>query len=98
MKDAAKILQAVNTGEALLIDVRSKLEYKMGHAEGSVNIPLQTIQKVKIPAKDTPVYVYCASGNRSSMAASTLQSKGYTNVTNIGGVGDWRAIGGNIVR
>ena len=68
-----------------VIDVRSKLEYKMGHVKEAIHIPLQSIKddtKLNDIAKSDEVIVYCASGGRSSMAVQALKKKGYTRVTN----------------
>ena len=54
----------------------------------SLNIPPQQLDKA-IDAYDNkavPLFVYCHSGARSRQAAAVLQSMGYTNVTNIGGI------------
>lgn len=77
-----------SNADAVLLDVRTADEYRQGHIEGSLNIPLQSIQTVKnrIPALDKPIYIHCLSGSRSAQAASELKSMGYTNVTNIGGI------------
>lgn len=82
---------------AVLLDVRTVGEYREGHIEGSLNVPLQNIQAVKssIPALDKPIYVHCLSGSRSAQAASVLKSMGYTNVTNIGGI---NAYDGKVVK
>ena len=63
---------------ATIVDVRSKGEYAGGHANGSINIPLDTVLKSlnKIP-KDKPVITCCASGMRSGAAADQLKSHGY---------------------
>ena len=81
-----------NTPGAVLLDVRSPQEYREGHIPGSQNIPLQTIDKVRTVAenKDTPLYVYCRSGGRSSQAVQLLRQMGYRNVTNIGGIAAYR--------
>ena len=73
---------------AVLLDVRTPQEYRDGCIPGSKNLPLQTIDKVDsiVENKDTVLYVYCHSGARSRQAAAVLQSMGYTNVTNIGGI------------
>lgn len=78
--------------DAVLIDVRTKDEYRNGHIEGSLNIPLQSIQTVKktISDLDKPVYVHCLSGARSAQAVSAMKSMGYTNVVNIGGINTFR--------
>jgi phage shock protein E len=41
-----------------------------------------------IPDKHAPVVVYCASGKRAAKAKEVLESKGYVNVLNAGGLGD----------
>ena len=38
------------------------------------------------PEKDTPLFVYCHSGARSSQAVRLLARMGYTNLKNIGGI------------
>ena len=76
------------TPGAVLLDVRTSEEYRGGHIPGSKNVPLQAIDKVSsvVENKDTVLYVYCQSGARSRQATSMLQSMGYTNVNNIGGI------------
>ena len=73
---------------AVLLDVRTPQEYREGHIPGSINVPLQTIDKVTSieENKDTALYVYCYSGARSRQATAMLQHMGYTNVHNIGGI------------
>ena len=73
---------------AVLLDVRTPQEYREGHIPGSVNIPLQTLDKKGAGAdnKDTPLFVYCLSGARSRQAVGVLKGMGYTNVTNLGGI------------
>ena len=73
---------------AVLLDVRTPQEYGEGHIPESINIPLQTIDKVTSIAKnkDTALFVYCYSGARSRRATALLQNMGYANVQNIGGM------------
>ena len=73
---------------AVLLDVRTKDEYRNGHVPGSVNIDVGDIKKTPSIIKDqsTPLFVYCHSGSRSGMAVSTLKRMGYANVKNIGGI------------
>lgn len=81
-----------NTDGAILLDVRTEEEYADGHLPQSINISLQTIDKVQdeIEDKDTPIFVYCRSGARSSRAATAMRAMGYTNVKNIGGILDYK--------
>ena len=59
---------------SVLLDVRTREEYRQGHIPGSVNVPLSELAAVDeiISAKDTPLYVYCLSGGRSARAAAQL--------------------------
>ena len=77
-----------NTRDAVLLDVRTSDEYKSGHIEGSLN-NIRDIQK-KVKDKNTPLFVHCLSGARSSSAVSLLKSMGYTNVKNIGGISNYK--------
>ena len=76
---------------AVLLDVRTAEEYRQGHTPDSINISLQTIDKVllEISNKETPLFVYCYSGSRSGQAVNLLKGMGYTNVTNIGGISSY---------
>lgn len=84
--------QARTTREALIIDVRTPTEFSQGHIENAINIPLDSIQEIanKISDRTTPLYLYCASGARSSNACRFLESQGFEQVTNMGGIASWR--------
>jgi phage shock protein E len=63
---------------ASIIDVRTPGEYAGGHIKGSVNIPLQQLEKnISKINKSKPVITCCASGMRSGSAKSILKAKGY---------------------
>ena len=77
-----------NDKNAVLLDVRSPQEYKEGHLEKSINIPLYDISKKIeniISDKETIIIVYCQSGNRSKKAIEILYKNGYKNLYNIVG-------------
>ena len=80
------------TPGALLLDVREADEYAAGHIPGSLNLPLSAIDtaEISIPRKDTPLFVYCLAGTRSSQAVARLQRLGYAKVENIGGIRAYR--------
>lgn len=73
---------------AVLLDVRTESEFASGYISGAINIPLQTIEDAAevVFGKNTPLYVYCRSGVRSSQAVAALRQMGYENVTDIGGI------------
>ena len=70
---------------AIVLDVRSPAEFKDGHIQGAINLPLQTLgsnlNKLK---KDQVIITCCRSGSRSGMARRQLQAAGYTQVYNGG--------------
>lgn len=63
-----------------IVDVRTPAEFMGGHVAGSINIPLQEIQKrlAEIKAMQQPIILCCASGNRSGQATAYLQNQGVT--------------------
>ncbi|HEX5837180.1 MAG TPA: rhodanese-like domain-containing protein [Anaerolineales bacterium] len=77
-----------------LLDVREAAEVEAdGYIEGAVNIPVRELLASldKLPAKDEPIVIYCASGHRGGMTLATLQLLGYTNVRNLaGGLNGWK--------
>ena len=79
------------TPNAKLIDVREEDEYAAGHIPASINIPLSSIEAAReeITDLDTPLFVYCRSGNRSSQAVAWLKQAGYSKVQNIGGIANY---------
>lgn len=76
---------------SILLDVRTPEEYRSGHIPGSRNIPLQDLEQADtvLKDKDAPLYLYCQSGVRSSMAAALLRSMGFTQVSDMGGISGW---------
>jgi phage shock protein E len=69
---------------AYIIDVRTPQEYKMGHVQQAVNIPLDQIKKSaeKIRKMDKPVITCCQTGSRSGRAKSILKRQGIPEVYN----------------
>ena len=74
---------------AVLIDVRSEMEYNQEHLANAINIDVSAIAnhiEEEVPDKDTKIIVYCRSGNRSATAAQTLIDMGYQNVYDLGAI------------
>lgn len=91
--DLAQIQSDLAKG-GLLIDVRSPEEYEEGRVKGARLIPHTKFFSADIPAeKDAPIYLYCKMGPRAEFAASVLKERGYTKVTNLGGLDDMEALG-----
>jgi rhodanese-related sulfurtransferase len=96
----ARIEQEVNANQAAMLDVRTPEEYAAGHAAIAENFSLQQLQAGQLPDIDrnTKLYVYCRSGNRSVEAATILRNAGYVNVVDLGGLGDIQALGATLVQ
>lgn len=97
---AREVQDRMARGEPLvLIDIREQNEWNLGHAASALYIGrgvLESQIESRVPREAT-VVLYCASGNRSALAARTLAEMGYTNVASLaGGFRDWAASGGAI--
>jgi hydroxyacylglutathione hydrolase len=79
----------------LVVDVRQADEYASGHVPGSVHVhtPDLPAQLAEAP-RDHPLATICASGYRSTVAASLLRQAGFRDVRAVrGGVPDWKERG-----
>jgi molybdopterin/thiamine biosynthesis adenylyltransferase/rhodanese-related sulfurtransferase len=84
-----------NGSAPLLIDVREQHEYEAGHIPGAIHVPrghLESRIEGKAGDRSQPIVLYCASGQRSALAAHTLQSLlGYQDVASMnGGITLWK--------
>lgn len=61
-----------------IVDVRTTAEFAGGNVSGSINIPLQEIQRreEEVMALEQPVLFCCLSGGRSGQATQYFKSKG----------------------
>lgn len=86
----------------LILDVRTPREFQDGHIEGATLIPVQQFQQRigEIAAhKNDPVFVYCRTGNRSTVAAKLMIDAGFTNVINLRrGIVEWSREGLPVTR
>ena len=77
-KPSVNFAQLLEEG-AMILDVRSSGEFKMGHIQGAKNIPLDQLNaKAKSLPKGKTIITCCQSGRRSGIAKSFLDSQGYT--------------------
>lgn len=85
---------------ASLVDVRTPQEFAAGYIERAQLFPLGNLEQGLYPEvdKNSKIYVYCRSGNRSAEATKILTSAGFTDVVDLGGVPDVQALGGLLVR
>lgn len=74
-----------NSDDKCILDVRNHDEYREGHIQGAIHMPLDQLRCLMndLPL-DKEILVYCASGIRSYNAEMILRSAGY-NVKNLDG-------------
>ena len=72
--------------ELLVIDVRKPGEFAAEHIDGAKSLPLDYINELmaEFPKTQT-MYIQCAGGYRSMMAASILKARGYDNLVDVAG-------------
>jgi rhodanese-related sulfurtransferase len=93
-QDAAAKL---NSGNAVIIDVRDKDEWDEGHIPGATHMSRGTIEldiEEKVSDPNALIVCHCGGGGRSALAAENLQKMGYKNVRSMaGGLKAWKAAG-----
>lgn len=84
-----------STGDAYIIDVRRRDEFKKGHLRKAKNIPIDDFKDRlnKIPKK-RDVMVYCETGARSIRAVRFLEVAGHDRIFHMHeGMRGWRKAG-----
>lgn len=98
-KQAKKVLQNTNP---LILDVRTQGEFLQGYIRGANLLPVQllqqNIQKLE-DYKNHDIFIYCATGNRSTVASRLLIENGFKKIYNLRyGISDWAKRGYPTVR
>lgn len=86
-KEEVNYKELVKNG-AIILDVRSQVEFAGGHVKGAINIPVDVLSSnLSKLGNDKNKYIItcCASGGRSGVAKQILHASGYDNVHNGGG-------------
>lgn len=85
--------------DVVFLDIREQPEVNLGMIPGAVHLArgsMETKVEALVP-REKRVIIYCANGNRSALAADTLQQMGYADVASMaGGFRDWVAAGGDV--
>jgi rhodanese-related sulfurtransferase len=78
-----------------LVDCREQYEWDAGRVDAAIHIPLNTLMAGAGPELDRakPVAVICRSGNRSELASTMLQARGFDAHNVEGGMEAWEAAG-----
>ena len=82
-EEPRQIIQDIETGKAVLLDVREQIEWDEGHLGRATLLPLSVIEQANatelrqhLPI-ERPIYCYCKAGVRSVMAAQMLNPQGF---------------------
>lgn len=70
----------------VLVDVRTPEEYRAGHKEGALNIPVDEVEQLApqlLPDKNAVILLYCRTGKRADRAMETLRKMGYSHLENL---------------
>ena len=102
--DVNEAIQKHKTKSSIFIDVRDSADIaKTGTILGGLTIPRGLIEFVadeatplynKILQKDAEIILICGVGGQAALAGKTLKEMGYSNVLNVGGIGNWEKNGG----
>lgn len=97
--DATTLKRWIDSGEAVIIDVREPAEHTAQKIEGAKLIPLSTISKQQLPAPNgKKLVLHCGSGKRSTNACQKLlEEDPDLEVYNLeGGISAWSASGNDV--
>jgi len=95
--DPAKVHEDMqNDSDVILMDVRTKDEFKLDHATNSINVQPQTFGEdldSKRPYMGQKIYVICLTSQRAGMAARKLKGFGFKNIAVVkGGMVRWKKL------
>jgi len=90
---AAQAAELISRNTPLILDVRTPREFKKGHLADAKLLPVQELQQrvgELSGYKDQDILIYCATGNRSTVASKILADQGFTKIYNLhGGIREW---------
>lgn len=87
------IMDIPHDAKLLVVDVRREQEFEEGHLDQALNLPLQDMTDPALLAQfedDQNLYIHCAGGYRSVIAASLMKKEGIHNLRNV--LGGWNSI------
>ena len=88
VRDSADIAKTGTITDALEIQ-RGLIEFVADEATGLYNDALK---------KDSEIILVCGAGGQAALTGKTLLDMGYTNVSNVGAIGDWEKNGGPMTK
>lgn len=98
----SNLVNLINREDAVVIDIRDKKDFNLGHIAGAINIPYSQLDSriTELETdKEKPVVVVCKMGQNAGAAGRKLKAQGFTNVRRLsGGMSEWTASGLPLVK
>jgi len=94
--DATELMERLNDGSVIVLDVRPEEEYRSGHIPGALSVPVHVLEAtLQILPRDREIVAYCRGPYCvfSDEAVALLGSRGYRARRLRQGLPDWRASG-----
>lgn len=93
--DAPKAKALLDSGEAILIDIRESDEFAREHVPGAHHVPLSGFNPADFPADKNKIAIFhCASGARTAEAAPKILGTGFAEVYMLDqGLAGWKKAG-----
>ena len=93
--DPGEVARLLDTGQAILIDVREPSEYAVERIPGALLYPLSTFDARRLPPDEPRRLIFhCAGGKRSLAAAEQRLAAGNSRAAHMGGgIAAWKSAG-----
>ena len=94
--DATELMERLNDGSVVVLDVRPEEEYRDGHIPGALSVPVDALEAaLQTLPRDREIVAYCRGPYCvfSDEAVALLRSRGYRAHRLRQGLPDWRAAG-----
>lgn len=87
----AKDVEMYKKRGGLLVDIRSPQDYRNGHINGAVNVPVEQLENYMKTASKNQIYIfYCQHGSQSFQEGKKYVRTGYQICTLAGGFRAYR--------
>ncbi len=92
---AQQVTHLINKEEGVVVDIRSKDDFKRGHIIDSYHVLPTDIKEARYPSlekkKQSPIILVCKLGNTAQQSANELVKAGFENVHVLkGGISSWQ--------
>lgn len=91
----AQLTVEINQNQGVVVDVRERQKFELGHIAESINIPLKELEKQQAQLekyRDRPIVLVDEIGQQSINALRQLNEAGFNNLMRLqGGINQWQA-------